>query len=129
MDMIPKQVRNDCIYYIFFFNLFLMLFKIAISLKGEEKCTNETYSKTVVGMDGVWMEMLRDIGRNPGVLADMGRDMMADIARGARETFLPERTNERIRAREKVGVGRLALDIADAYFRNIYVPSLIYRWR
>ena len=104
------------------------LFKIAISLKGEEKCTNETYSKTVAGMDGVWMEMVRDIGRNPGVLADMGRDMMADIARGARETFLPERTNERIRAREKVGVGRVLLDVLEAYRKNIYEPCLVYTW-
>ena len=69
------------------------------------------------------------MGRHPGFVAEAGAELVKDVARGTREAFLPERTNRWILEGEKVGVGRIALDIVDAYFRNIYDPCLIYRWR
>ena len=114
---------------------FRSVLRSAISLIGAEKRTNETYSGEAAeggdfgGAIGRWKEFFAYAGRHPEFLAEAGADLVRDVARGAREGFLPERTNRRIRDGEKVGVGRLALDIADAYYRNIYVPSLIYRWR
>ena len=54
---------------------------------------------------------------------------MKDIARGTGETFLPERTRRRILNGERVGVGKYLIDVIDAYYKNIYEPCLICRWR
>lgn len=111
------------------------ILKTAISLNGAEKCTNETYSNREAGNAGDrdsidrWKEFFTYVGKHPGFLAETGVELVKEVAKGSMEVFLPKRTNQRIRNGEKVGVGVLALDIADAYFKNIYEPLLVYRWR
>ena len=107
----------------------------AISLNGAEKRTNETYSRGSVGQADsagsmeAWKGFFAYVGKHPGFLAEAGTEMMREMARDMREAILPERTNRRFRDGEKISAGRLALDIVDAYYKNIYEPCLIYRWR
>ena len=114
---------------------FRSVLRSAISLNGTEKRTNETYSNGSAERENLgdtierWKEFFAYVGRHPGFVAEAGAELVKDVARGTREAFLPERTNRWILEGKKVGVGRIALDIVDAYFRNIYDPCLIYRWR
>ena len=114
---------------------FRSVLRFAIILNGAEKRINETYSGDAaecwnVGRAiGRWKGFFAYVVMNPGFIAEAGVEIMRNVARGAGEMLLPDRTNLRILEGEKIGVGRLTLDIVDAYFKSIYEPCLIYRWR
>ena len=107
----------------------------AISLNGAEKWTNETYSKEPEARAGFgdsierWREFFAYVGRHPGFVAEAGVELVKDIAREVKDDLTPERTRRRIRDGERVGVGKYLIDVMDAYYKNIYEPCLIYRWR
>ena len=108
---------------------------LAISLIGTLFCANETYSKKPEAREDFgdsierWKEFFAYVGRHPGFVAEAGVELVKDIAREVKDDLTPERTRRRILNGERVGVGKYLIDVIDAYYKNIYEPCLIYRWR
>lgn len=115
------------------FPAYRALLQSRIILNGEENRTNENY----VANGGIGSEFRREvaeygemfsyIAKHPGFLAEVGMDLTSYIGRGICEGFLPERTLQRLKDGEGIGVGKLALDIASAYM-SFYDQTLIYKF-
>ena len=115
------------------FSAYRALVKAQIILKDDGKCTNENYDERgrIRGelMSGLaeYGEMFGYIAKHPGFLAEAGMDLSKYIGRGILEGLLPERTLQRLKDGEGIGVGKLALDIASAYM-SFYDQTLIYKF-
>ena len=112
------------------------ILRSAISLIGAEKCANETYSREHDERTGIadsvalWKEFFAYVGSHPRFLVEAGTGLVKDVAREVCKDLTPERTRRRVMNGERVGVGKYLLDVMVAsYYRNIYEPCLIYRWR
>ena len=126
-------------------------FRLAIIPDGKENRTIGNYSKTAkngVRRDGAggcgmacgqtgdggicagFRDMIRDFNENPGLMVDVGKDMIKNLTRelkeGLLQPMLPSRTLARMRRGERTSVVRFLLDALDGYM-DFYSFFLICR--
>lgn len=137
-ELARREVPSDIVRHLAGYR---SLLAVAISLNGKENRTIETYcmdgatemecgvkADDVGNSVGEWRALFAHVRQHPMFLVETGWEMAREMTRGVGEMVLPARTSARIRRGEKVGVGRVVMDVFDAYMKNVYEPCLPFRW-